>query len=97
MEINKETLNHISSIANIILDEEKAKSMIKDLKSISNWINKISELETNKISPLIHMSVEENILREDVAVTPIKQQEALINAPEKDSNYFRVPSVIKPT
>jgi aspartyl-tRNA(Asn)/glutamyl-tRNA(Gln) amidotransferase subunit C len=40
------------------------------------------------------MSDEVNVLREDVAVETITQNEALKNAPKKDSDYFRIPKVL---
>jgi aspartyl-tRNA(Asn)/glutamyl-tRNA(Gln) amidotransferase subunit C len=41
------------------------------------------------------MSDEVNVLREDIAQTDITKEEALRNAPAKDSDYFRVPKVFE--
>ena len=40
------------------------------------------------------MSEEINVLRNDVATVSISQDEALKNAPKKDSDYFRIPKVL---
>jgi aspartyl-tRNA(Asn)/glutamyl-tRNA(Gln) amidotransferase subunit C len=41
------------------------------------------------------MSDEVNKLRDDIAQTTLSQQEALKNAPKKDSDYFRIPKVLE--
>jgi aspartyl-tRNA(Asn)/glutamyl-tRNA(Gln) amidotransferase subunit C len=40
------------------------------------------------------MTEETNILRNDEVIQTITQDEALKNAPRKDSDYFRVPRFI---
>ena len=54
----------------------------------------LSELPTDNIEPLIFMNDEVNVLREDVAKVTISHEEALKNAPKKDSDYFRIPKVL---
>ena len=41
------------------------------------------------------MSEEVNVLREDKVTEETSQKDALKNAPEKDSDYFKVPTVLK--
>jgi aspartyl-tRNA(Asn)/glutamyl-tRNA(Gln) amidotransferase subunit C len=40
------------------------------------------------------MSDEVNVLREDIAVDSLTHEEALKNAPKRDSDYFRIPKVL---
>ena len=54
----------------------------------------LSEVPTDNVEPLIFMSDEVNVLREDIATETITQKEALKNAPKKDSDYFRIPKVL---
>ncbi|NNK80661.1 MAG: Asp-tRNA(Asn)/Glu-tRNA(Gln) amidotransferase subunit GatC, partial [Flavobacteriales bacterium] len=51
---------------------------------------------TEGVEPLIHISDEVNRLRKDEVSSQYSQEEALKNAPSKDSYYFKVPKVIKP-
>jgi aspartyl-tRNA(Asn)/glutamyl-tRNA(Gln) amidotransferase subunit C len=63
---------------------------------VIDFVEKLNELDTSGVEPLIFMTEEENVLRED-AVKPeeiIPKKEALMNAPVKDSDYFRVPKVV---
>ena len=55
----------------------------------------LKELDTTGVEPLMHMSEEVNVLREDVEGPMLSQEEALKNAPHHDNQYFKVPKVIK--
>jgi aspartyl-tRNA(Asn)/glutamyl-tRNA(Gln) amidotransferase subunit C len=57
-------------------------------------MDKLSEVDTENVEPLIFMNDEYNKLREDVAEVTVSQDEALKNAPKKDSDYFRIPKVL---
>jgi aspartyl-tRNA(Asn)/glutamyl-tRNA(Gln) amidotransferase subunit C len=57
-------------------------------------MDKLSEIPTDNVEPLIFMSDEVNRLREDVPEVTVTKEEALKNAPKKDSDYFRIPKVL---
>jgi aspartyl-tRNA(Asn)/glutamyl-tRNA(Gln) amidotransferase subunit C len=57
-------------------------------------MDKLSDLPTENVEPLIFMNESVNVLREDVAKVTLTQSEALKNAPKKDSDYFRIPKVL---
>lgn len=58
------------------------------------FVDKLSELDTTGVEPLIFMSEEVNRLREDDVEQSISHDDALRNAPKKDSDYFRIPKVL---
>lgn len=94
MKIDKATVDHIANLARLEFDDQSKDEMVKDLNNIVAFVEKLNELDTTGIDPLIYMNEEVNILREDEAKTEITQEEALMNAPKKDSDYFKVPKVI---
>ena len=57
-------------------------------------INNEAQCDQCSKQPLIFMNEEYNKLREDVAQVTVTQDEALKNAPKKDSDYFRIPKVL---
>jgi aspartyl-tRNA(Asn)/glutamyl-tRNA(Gln) amidotransferase subunit C len=69
--------------------------MVDGLNEMIAFVDKLKELDTANVEPLVFMTEETNVLREDVVESPISQAEALKNAPSKDMYYFRVPKVIK--
>jgi aspartyl-tRNA(Asn)/glutamyl-tRNA(Gln) amidotransferase subunit C len=54
----------------------------------------LDEVDTTGVEPLIYMTDDTNNLREDQIIQSISQDEALKNAPRKDSDYFRVPRFV---
>ncbi|PRY13119.1 aspartyl/glutamyl-tRNA(Asn/Gln) amidotransferase subunit C [Pontibacter ummariensis] len=95
MSTDIQTIKKIAHLARLEFNEEKAQEMLQDLNKILNWMDQLRELDTENVEPLIHMSEEVNVLREDVAVNTVSHEEALLNAPKKDSDYFRVPKVLE--
>ncbi|MEY4329946.1 MAG: hypothetical protein RL609_694, partial [Bacteroidota bacterium] len=55
---------------------------------------KLKEVDTEGVEPLIYLTNSETVLREDVVIQSISHEEALKNAPKSDSDFFRVPKVI---
>lgn len=94
MKITEEIVNHIAHLARLEFEGEKKEAIRQDLENIISFMDKLSEVDTEGVEPLIFMTEEYNKLREDEAVVTISQDEALKNAPKKDSDYFRIPKVL---
>jgi aspartyl-tRNA(Asn)/glutamyl-tRNA(Gln) amidotransferase subunit C len=94
MQITKELLDKIAHLARLEYDEKDSAKMMEDMSAIVSWIEKLNEINTEGVEPLTSMSQEINSLREDIPSEPMKVDDALKNAPEKDSNYFRVPKFL---
>jgi aspartyl-tRNA(Asn)/glutamyl-tRNA(Gln) amidotransferase subunit C len=94
MEINDETVDKLAYLARLEFSAEDKQDIKQDLSKIITWIDKLNELDTENVEPLIYMSNEVNVFRNDVVDNSISHQEALLNAPKKDSDYYRVPKVL---
>ncbi len=94
MEITEDTIDHIAHLARLQFDGDKKAAIKSDLERITDFMDKLNELDTEEYEPLIFMSDRVNNLREDVAKTSVSHEEALKNAPKKDSDYFRIPKVL---
>lgn len=97
MEVNNELLDHIAHLARLSFEGEEKEAIKQDMKNITDFMNKLEELDTSDVKPLKFMLDEVNVLREDVADQKISHEEALKNAPKKDSDYFRIPKVLDKT
>lgn len=71
------------------------KNMQGDMDKILGFVDKINELDLEGVEPLIYLSEERNVLRADASKSILSKDEALKNAPDKDTDYFRVPKVLK--
>ncbi len=94
MKIKEETVQQIAHLARLKFEGDEVKSIQQDLNNMIDFMDKLNELDTSNVEPLVFMSDEINVLREDVAEETITVQEALKNAPKKDSDYFRIPKVL---
>jgi len=95
MKITNKLIQDIAALAKLEFDEKSAEEMKVDLENIIRFMDKLSEVDTDGVEPLIYLSEEANVLREDEIKATISQVEALKNAPEKDSDYFKVPTILK--
>lgn len=94
MEINDKTVDHLAYLARLEFSAEEKENIKQDLSRIITWIDKLNELDTKNVEPLIYMSNEINVLRNDEVNNSVSHEDALLNAPKKDSDYFRVPKVL---
>ncbi len=94
MKIDNETVDKIAHLARLEFENESKEEIKKDMNNMLSFVDKLNELETSNIEPLIYMSDEVNVMREDDVKKDITQDEALKNAPKHDSDYFKVSKVI---
>ncbi|MDN5287080.1 MAG: aspartyl/glutamyl-tRNA(Asn/Gln) amidotransferase subunit [Mucilaginibacter sp.] len=95
MTIDKETVEKVAHLARLELNETEKQEMIKDMSKILDFMAKLNELDTTGVEPLVYMTNDVNVLRDDVVKQQITHQEALQNAPKHDDNYFLVAKVIE--
>jgi len=95
MNIDSETVDKIAHLARLELTVDEKQEMIADMTKILGFMAKLNEVDTSGVEPLIYMSDEVNIYREDVVKQEITTEEALQNAPKHDDKYFLVAKVIE--
>ena len=94
MKITEEIIDHIAHLARLEFKGEDKVSIQKDMERMIEFVDKLSEIDTENVEPLIFMSEEMNRLREDEPQITVTHEEALKNAPKRDSDYFRIPKVL---
>lgn len=97
MEITDELLDHLSEMAKLSFVGEERPLMKAKLEKMTLFMEQLNEVDTKGVEPLIFMTDEVNVLRDDVPMETITHEEALKNAPKKDSDYIRIPKVIDKT
>ncbi len=96
MSVSKDEVYYVANLARLQLEENEAESLQKDMNKILGYIDTLNELDTTDIEPLEHvMEITASTFRKDVAREPLSHEDALKNAPDADSDYFRVPRVIE--
>lgn len=94
MNIDSETVDNIANLARLELAEDEKQEMIQDMNKILDFMAKLNEVDTTGVEPLVYMSEEVNVFREDVIRQDITPAEALLNSPKHDDKYFLVAKVI---
>ena len=95
MAIDLKTVKHISKLARISLDDEKAKKLVGDLNSIFEFIEKLNKLNTDKIEPLTSIAETTLKLRTDEVKSKNIRDQILKNSPNENKDFFVVPKVVE--
>ena len=95
MTVDDKLIADLSRLAKLKFNPEDSKKIKTDLNTILKFVDEISKIETDSLEPLIYISNEVNVLRTDEIANTLSQKDTLKNAPKKDSDYFKVPTVLK--
>ncbi len=85
----------MAHLSRLSLGDEEKQRFAAQLDTILEYVEKLSELQTDDVEPLIHMSDRENVFRSDVPAASLSRREALENAPERAEGCFKVPSILE--
>lgn len=95
MKITREEVEKLANLSRLQPDDATLDKLQADINKMLVFVEKINELDLEGVEPLSYMSDEVNVLRADDVKQVITHDEALKNAPDKDTDYFRVPKVMK--
>lgn len=95
MDVNRETVDKLARLSRLHFSETEKEMIRADLEKMIRFVDKLSELDTEGLEPVLHMGTEMNTLREDIVRGSLTAEEALSNAPERHGDFFTVPKVIR--
>ena len=95
MTLDLKTVKHISKLARISVDEEKANKLAGDLNSIFEFIEKLNELNTENVEPLTSVANTTLRFREDEVESQNIREKILSNSPDNNEDFFVVPKVVE--
>ncbi len=111
MKVTDKDVAHVADLANLELTADERVRMLRDLNSILEYVDRLSELNTDKVEPMAQVSDRYGVdisrqgserfayaARDDVkdGLRPsLPHEEAVKNAPETDGTFFEVPKVIE--
>lgn len=95
MEVNDAMVDKLANLARLKFDESEKEAIKNDLQKMIQFVEKLNELDTTGVEPLLHMSSNVNVLRADEVKGSINREEGLKNATVHDKFFFKVPKVIK--
>lgn len=95
MEVNDAMIDKLAHLARLKFNDNEKEEIKSDLQRMIAFVEKLDELDLEGVEPLLHMSDEINVLREDEVKGSISREDALKNAPLHDEQFIKVPKVIK--
>lgn len=94
MAVDQKTVERIAELARLEFNQKEKQEIQEDMNRMLSFVSKVEEVNTEGVKPLIYMLEEETPLRDDNSESNYTQQDALKNAPDKDSDFIRVPKVL---
>ena len=95
MKIDEQTVDKLANLARLEFKNEEKTEIISDLNKMLEFVEQLNKVDTEGIEPLKYINEETNVMRDDVVRHDISQEKALKNAPNADSDYFKVSKVIE--
>jgi aspartyl-tRNA(Asn)/glutamyl-tRNA(Gln) amidotransferase subunit C len=88
-------VEHIAHLARLRLSEAEKEKFGVQLSSILAYVEKLNELDTSGVEPTSHVLAIGNVMRDDALRPSLSADEALLNAPDRADNFYRVPKIIE--
>ena len=94
MQVDSKLVNHLAHLSRLNVAPEKMDKLVTDMQDLVVFVEQLNALDTTGTDPLMHMGGAVNVLRKDEVNGSITREAALLNAPESDGAFFKVPKVI---
>ena len=94
MSVTVKNVEYVAKLSRLEFTEADKEKFTHQLNDILTYVEKLNQLDTTNVEPLSHVVEMTNVLREDDVKPSLPQEEALKNAPERTTKYFKVPKVI---
>jgi aspartyl-tRNA(Asn)/glutamyl-tRNA(Gln) amidotransferase subunit C len=95
MKIDQKTVYKVADLARIAIQDNEVDALTVEMNKILTFMEKLNELDTTGVKPLVYMNEESNVWREDVVNHEINVADGLKNAALHNENFFFVPKIIE--
>jgi aspartyl-tRNA(Asn)/glutamyl-tRNA(Gln) amidotransferase subunit C len=92
--IDADLVRHIGKLSRIELTQRQVEMFSRQLSAILSYVDKLRELDTSGVEPMVHAVELSNVLADDTPHESLTSSQALANAPDRDGDFFKVPKVI---
>lgn len=95
MSLSEEEVEHIADLARLRLTEVEKKRYGQQLSAILDYFTQLQRLDTGGIPATSSVLPARSVLRRDESRPGLTFEKLLGNAPESESDQFRVPPVLE--
>lgn len=93
--IARKNVHKIADLSKLSLTDEETDLFTGQFNEILKYMNQLDAVDTEGVEPLSYVQNVASRLREDMVLPFLRQDEALVNAPEQRNGHFLVLEVIK--
>jgi len=95
MQVDEATVRRIARLARIKITDAEATGLQSELSGILNWVEQLSEVNTDNVEPMTRVVPIDLKQREDRVTDGDKPDDIVKNAPLRENHFFVVPKVIE--
>ena len=87
-------IEHVAKLARLKLTDAEKKRFSNQMGTIIKYIEKLNELDTKNVEPTAHVLGLENVFRNDIATSPLTDQDPINDSPAHSKGHYEVPKII---
>ena len=94
MKLSQQEVEYVADLARLQVSESEKEQLSHQLSSILTYMEELSQVDTEGVSPMASVVSQANVLREDEIRKSLPQEKAVGNAPAAKDGLFQVPKII---
>jgi len=87
-------VEHLAILSRLTLTDEEKESFARQMSDILEYADKLNQLDTENIEPMVYILPALNVFREDEVIPSTPREELLANASVAEDGYFKVPKIL---
>ena len=87
-------IEHVAKLARLKLTGAEKERFSKQMGTIIEYIEKLSELDTKNVEPTAHVLGLNNVFRDDAVKKPLTVQDPINDSPAHSKGHYEVPKII---
>ena len=95
MKVSEKDLKNVAVLSRLSIPENETEQYTRQLEDILEYVDNLSEVDTENIQPTTYALPMQNVFREDIVKPSLDRELALSNAPLREDGYFKVPKIIE--
>jgi aspartyl-tRNA(Asn)/glutamyl-tRNA(Gln) amidotransferase subunit C len=95
MALDRSDVEHIASLARIGLTDDEIEVLREQLSRILEQFEVLQQLDTSGVEPTGHAVQLQGVMRDDVPDDSLESNDVLLNAPQREGEFFRVKAVLE--
>jgi aspartyl-tRNA(Asn)/glutamyl-tRNA(Gln) amidotransferase subunit C len=95
LKLTREEVIHISKLSRLAVSETETDTYSTQLSKIIGYVELLNNLDTSSVEPTSHIMPLDNVMAADEPGVSLTREAALMNAPDSDGKFYRVPKIIE--